>query len=349
MTSRSGRTGSSVARHQDYGFFGPDSVTWKVWSYPTSVVLGFLRAVVVEELDPFLVASVDQSGQVKARPRLRYDRTVQYFATVMFGDAESVLAAADTLMKIHSRAVGIEPITGRTYDANDPDSQLWIHLTAWHSLLYTYEVFGPGKLSEDEENQYWAECARAAGLQTIDPADVPRSRAGVAAYFENHRPRLVGSEVAQDMMNFLLEAQNDVLPRWVPWPVRRLVTAVVRRGVIATMPRWMRDLGALPQSRVTDLLAVALIRPTALVVSRSARGQLALLRQLSPRTVPVVAPVLLGIPPENPTVRTLDEARTEYGHTPARDQYAQLLTARRRDEGPRPYPRDHHEDVLEFG
>ena len=22
---------------EDYGFFGPDSVTWKVWSYPTSL------------------------------------------------------------------------------------------------------------------------------------------------------------------------------------------------------------------------------------------------------------------------------------------------------------------------
>jgi uncharacterized protein (DUF2236 family) len=61
---------------QDYGFFGPDSVTWKVWRYPTSIVLGFLRAVVIEELDPHLVASVDQSGQVKQRPKLRYDRTM---------------------------------------------------------------------------------------------------------------------------------------------------------------------------------------------------------------------------------------------------------------------------------
>ena len=38
--------------HEDYGFFGPDSVTWKVWTYPTSLTVGFQRAVVVEELDP---------------------------------------------------------------------------------------------------------------------------------------------------------------------------------------------------------------------------------------------------------------------------------------------------------
>ena len=41
-----------ITPHEDYGFFGPDSVTWKVWSYPTSLTVGFQRAVVIEELDP---------------------------------------------------------------------------------------------------------------------------------------------------------------------------------------------------------------------------------------------------------------------------------------------------------
>jgi hypothetical protein len=46
----------SVEPSEDYGFFGPGSVTWKVWSYPTSLTIGFQRAVVVEELDPALIA-----------------------------------------------------------------------------------------------------------------------------------------------------------------------------------------------------------------------------------------------------------------------------------------------------
>ena len=51
----------------DYGFFGPDSVTWKVWSYPTSFILGFVRSVTIEHLDPNLAAAVIQSGGVKYR------------------------------------------------------------------------------------------------------------------------------------------------------------------------------------------------------------------------------------------------------------------------------------------
>jgi uncharacterized protein (DUF2236 family) len=335
------------AQHADYGFFGPESVTWKVWAYPTSLALGFLRAVVVEELDPFLLASVEQSGQVKARPRLRYDRTMQYFATVKFGDTASVLAAADTLMKIHARAIGVDPVTGREYDANDPDSQLWIHLTAWHSILYTYEVFGPGKLSAAEEEQYWAECARAAEFQTIDPADVPRTREGIRAYFEAYRPRLIASESAQSMMDFLLDADTIVLPPELPAPLRRLFTAVTRRAVIATLPRWMRRLGGTPQPRVVDALAVAVTRPVIRFVARSTAVQLALLRAASPRTVPVVEPVLRGTPPVRPVVSTPAEAYAHHGPTP-REQYAELLEARARRQGPAPYPPAHREPLLDF-
>lgn len=70
---------------------------------PTSLLIGFSRAVTIEHLDPFLAAAVDATGQVYARTRLRYDRTMQYFALVAFGDAKSVLDASEILVKIHSR------------------------------------------------------------------------------------------------------------------------------------------------------------------------------------------------------------------------------------------------------
>ena len=158
-----------VEAAEDYGFFGPDSVTWKVWSYPTSLTIGFQRSVVIEELDPALVAAVDKTHEIYKRPRTRYDRTLRYFAMVAFGDSASTVKAADVLVKIHSKAVGTDEVTGIRYDANDPASQLWIHLTAWHSILVAYEKYGPGKLSAEEEERYWAECALAAELQTCDP------------------------------------------------------------------------------------------------------------------------------------------------------------------------------------
>jgi uncharacterized protein (DUF2236 family) len=175
---------TGVQPHEDYGFFGPGSVTWKVWGYPTSLTVGFQRSVVVEELDPNLVAAVDKTHDIYRRPRTRYDRTLRYFSMVAFGGSRETATAADVLVKIHSKAIGTEPYGGGRYDANDPASQLWIHLTAWHSILYAYEKYGPGPLSPHEEARYWQECAVAAELQTCSPHDVPRTRDGVWRYFE---------------------------------------------------------------------------------------------------------------------------------------------------------------------
>lgn len=305
----------SVEPAQDYGFFGPDSVTWRVWSYPTSLTVGFQRAVVVEELDPALVASVDDTGAIRDRPRTRYDRTLRYFALVAFGDSSTTAKAADVLVKVHSKAVGVEPQRGAQYDANDPASQLWIHMTAWHSILYAYERYGPGRLSADDEQRYWQECAIAAELQTVDPADVPRDREEVRAYFERMRPQLLGSQVAADTMAHLLHAEVMLPPLpTVLRPVAGMFTAALRRATLATMPRWMRELGGLRQSRLTDALVRPLARLTFAAVHRSSRAELAVLRVLSPSTVPVVAPVLLGVPPHTPEVLTPQQARARGGY-----------------------------------
>jgi uncharacterized protein (DUF2236 family) len=298
----------------DYGFFGPDSVTWKVWSYPTSLTVGFIRSVVVEELDPDLVAAVDKTHDIYKRPRTRYDRTLRYFSMVAFGGSEQTARAADVLVKIHSKAIGVEPYAGGKYDANAPHSQLWIHLTAWHSILYAYERFGPGRLSAEEEARYWEECAVAAELQTCDPADVPRTREGVAAYFEKMRPQLSGSPIAVQAMRHLLNGGLLVtpLPRWA-LPASLVMNLVLRAGVIATMPRWMRAMAGIRQPRLVD----ALVRPVLWTAFRASRfsvdAQLLFLKGISPGTVPIVEPVLRGIAPLSSEVLTPAQARERYG------------------------------------
>lgn len=304
----------AVSPHEDYGFFGPGSVTWKVWSYPTSLTVGFQRAVVVEELDPALVASVEATRAIWDRPRSRYDRTIRYFALVAFGDSRSATEAADVLVKVHATAVGTEPSSGEHYDANDPRSQLWILLTGWHSVLYAYERFGPGPLTPEEDEQYWNECAIAAELQTCDPADVPRSREGVRRYFEEMRPSLSGSELARRTMAHLLTA--TVLVPSVPLPLRPSAWAVsraLRTATIATMPRWMREMAGLRQSRLEDAMIVPVMKVAFKITASSPHLGLELLRRLSPSTVSVAGPALLGLPAANPETTTPALARQRLG------------------------------------
>jgi uncharacterized protein (DUF2236 family) len=314
-----------ITPHEDYGFFGPDSVTWKVWSYPTSLTVGFQRAVVVEELDPALVASVDETHAIFDRPRTRYDRTLQYFALVAFGDSRSTSRAADILVKVHSKAVGTDPVTGNRYDANDPKSQLWIQLTGWHSILKAYEMYGPGRLTDEEEAQYWAECRVAAELQTCAPEDIPRTREGLRAYYEGMRPQLLGSDLARNAMHHLLRA-DVMLPRMprLLAPATWLVSRALRVATIATMPRWMREMAGLRQSRVLDVAIRPVMRVSFAVVNAHRRIKLEALTVLSPLTRPVVAPILYGVPPEHPVVRTPAEARALYGYDRPAEAHREL-------------------------
>jgi uncharacterized protein (DUF2236 family) len=299
----------------DYGFLGPDSVSWKVWSHPTSYVLGFARAVTIEHFDPNLAAAVVQSGGVKYRPSTRYGRTLRYFAMQLFGGAEQTARAADVLVKVHSKAVGHDPVTGSTYDANSSSSQLWIHVTAWHSILKCYEMFGPGKLTEAEENQFWAECAEIAKLQTIDPAEVPTTRAEVHRYFEEWRPRLAASEAAQDMIHFIMPLAVALPPSMPGWQKRLVAPAMwmMSKGVISTYPTYMRDMANLQQGRVVD--AVALVGNKALhkLFERSMNARLALFELLAPQAVEIAAPAILGIPPRSDRVWGVREAQAHFG------------------------------------
>ncbi|GGO89511.1 hypothetical protein GCM10011584_19060 [Nocardioides phosphati] len=314
-----------IVPHQDYGFFAPDSVTRRVWGYPTTPLVGIQRATVIEELDPNLIAAVDDTGDNYSRLNTRYARTVQYFASVAFADARTVLKLADVLVKIHSKAIGHEPVGGGRYDANDPASQLWILVTGWHSVLKAYEVFGPGKLSAEEERQYWAECAIAAEFQTCDPADVPRSREEVHAYFEAWRPRLAASEAAQRMMDHLLDGVNAVVPRaGLLGVVRPLANATLRRATIATLPQHMRDLAGVRQSRATDVLVTLWLRGLMRIAARSLPVQRHLLAVLSPRTLPVIEPHWYGVPAVNPVVLTPDQARHQWGYVRPAEAHLEL-------------------------
>ncbi|WP_082686637.1 oxygenase MpaB family protein [Mycobacterium sp. IS-3022] len=316
---------SSVTPHGDYGFFGPDSVTWKVWGYPTSLTVGFQRAVVIEELDPNLIAAVDTTHDIYKRPRTRYDRTLHYFALVAFGGSRETTTASDVLVKIHSKAIGTEPYGGGRYDANDPDSQLWIHLTAWHSILYAYEKYGPGPLTAEEEARYWQDCAVAAQLQTCSPDDVPSTRNGIRDYFDRMRPQLAASDIAVQAMRHLLDAEVMMpeMPR-AARPVSWLAARILRAGTIATMPRWMRQASGCDQPRIVDVAVRPILWTAFRLISLSPRAELAVLKILSPMTHPVVAPIKLGVPPVNPEIMSPAEAQRRYGFEPPARAHREL-------------------------
>src|SRR6201996_7023349 len=92
----------------DDGFFGPDSVTWRLHSDLRQPVAG-LRSLVLQALHPLAMAGVDQHSQWRDDPVTRFASTAAYVLTTTYGDRAAAQAAADRVRKIHQWVRGTDP------------------------------------------------------------------------------------------------------------------------------------------------------------------------------------------------------------------------------------------------
>lgn len=292
----------SRAREDD-GLFGSGSAAWQVWS-AQSLVIAIVRGAILQMYEPVTGAGVAQRSAYQQDPLGRLRRTADYFTTVIYGDGRSVVQASEQLHRIHQRMKGIEPIGGAPYDANDPHSQRWVHVTAWHSVLYCYERYGPGRLTAERELEYWRQCQIAAELQTVDPADVPGSRTEVRAYFESMRPRICLSEATRDVVDWLLA------PNLGSSLARASIEAafvLAGRAAAATIPTYMRELGGFDHPRIADAAIIPIARAGARTLDAPALRSV--FAAVSPEAYAVREAALHGPSPANSGTVTVAEAR----------------------------------------
>ena len=115
------------------------------------------------------------------------------------------------------------------------------------------------------------------------------------------------------MMNHLLDAASLIEPpQRLLRPGARLVARVIRRATISTMPRWMRDLTGIRQSRLTDALVWVAFR-AGMRAAAPMKARLRLVYAVSPATADVVVPAFRGDPVKDPRVVTVGEARQRWG------------------------------------
>src|SRR5256885_8630678 len=110
----------------DPGLFGPDSVTWRVHAAP-SMLIGGLRALLVQALHPLAMAGVHQHSDYRDNPWGRLRRTSEYVLITTYGDTETAARAGAVVRAVHRRISGVDPVTGRAYRADDPELLAWIH------------------------------------------------------------------------------------------------------------------------------------------------------------------------------------------------------------------------------
>jgi uncharacterized protein (DUF2236 family) len=240
----------------DGGVLGPDAVAWRVVGHPGALV-GGMRALVVQSLHPLAMAGVAQHSDYERRALDRLRRTAYYVAATVFGDTETAHAAAARVRRMHGRVRGIDPVTGRAYSADDPETQLWVHCVEWHSFLAAHRVFAPAsRLTAAEEDRYIAEGAEIAPLLGTPRELVPASVDEMNEYFASVRPQLCISEAARSAIRFVQSPPltRELLPLQLP-------LRVVANAAVALVPRHLRRLAGIDRPRPLDAAAIAAAMP----------------------------------------------------------------------------------------
>ncbi len=189
----------------DPGYFGPNSMMWKV-NKEITVLFGGARALLMHAAHPLIAAGARQTSFYQRDPWKRLIRTLSLQNSVTFGTKEEADESAHRINKLHEVIKGRDEITGETYDALDHDQLLWVHACLQISSIYFYEKT-VRKLSEEEKNQYHLENLVAAEMVLVTKEKIPETHNELKQWVtEKSREEefLLLTDVAEDVKSIIL-------------------------------------------------------------------------------------------------------------------------------------------------
>ncbi len=188
----------------DPGYFGPESMMWKV-NKEITVLFGGARALLMHAAQPLIAAGARQTSFYQRDPWKRLIRTLSLQNSVTFGTKKEAEESAHRINKLHEVIKGKDEITGGVYDALNQEQLLWVHACLQISSIYFYEKTVK-KLSDEEKNQYHKENMIAAGLVLIDVNNMPESHKELKNWVvEKSREKdyILLTDVANDVCNII--------------------------------------------------------------------------------------------------------------------------------------------------
>ncbi|MCU1358540.1 MAG: hypothetical protein JWM89_3958 [Acidimicrobiales bacterium] len=228
--------------HGDPGWFGPDSVAWRVHADPSLLVAG-IAAFTLQTLHPLAMAGVAEHSAFSDDFMGRTKRTGEFVQGVVYGSSKEAERLCRMVRKVHTRVVGIAP-DGRPYDANDPELLDWVHIAEYLAIAAANRRFAVRPMDRGELDRYIDEVA-AVGLGTGVEAP-PRSWSELLGSLERHRPNLAVSEYAAAGVAFLDDP--PILPAAAK-PIWRSLWG----GAVMCLPPVARRLLRLPTPSTAEL------------------------------------------------------------------------------------------------
>lgn len=218
------------------GLFGPQSVVWRVHGDVTTMMVGGIAALLLQMLDPAVLAGVWDHSNFRKDMQGRLRRTARFIALTSYGGRDEAMAAIAHVRSIHARLGGTLP-DGTPYRADDPAALAWVHVAEASCFLDAWIRYAEPGMSMADQDRYFAEFAQIAEALGADP--VPHSRAEATALIAAMRSRLRADARTRDVARVLL---GHRAPSLAILPAQRLTYG----AAIDLLPDWARRMHRLP-------------------------------------------------------------------------------------------------------
>jgi uncharacterized protein (DUF2236 family) len=240
---------------EDYGLFGPGSVTWRVMAEPVQLIGGF-RALILQALHPPSMWGTAQNSELMD-PRAawaRLGRTVEFVRVRTYGTHDEVERVGRRVRNLHARLSGLNLDTGEVFAVDAPENLLWVHMGEVDSYLDVALRAGV-PMTRADADAFVDEQRRAGAVVGLDPADIPASVAEMRDYYARMRPTIYACREAKEGLRRLF---HPAVPRqWLPL---KLAAPGLATLVVATLPRWARRMYGLPATPLEDVWATGWLK-----------------------------------------------------------------------------------------
>ena len=189
----------------DPGYFGPESMMWKV-NKEITVLFGGARALLMHAAHPLIAAGARQTSFYQRDPWKRLIRTLSLQNSVTFGTKEEADESAHRINKLHEVIKGEDEVTGGIYDALNHEQLLWVHACLQLSSIYFYEKTVK-TLTEDEKNRYHSENQLSAELVLVNSKEMPKTHDELKKWVRDKSREtnyLLLTDVAKDVKDIIL-------------------------------------------------------------------------------------------------------------------------------------------------
>jgi len=233
----------------DPGYFGPNSMMWKV-NKEITVLFGGARALLMHAAHPLIAAGARQTSFYQRDPWKRLIRTLSLQNSVTFGTKEEANDSATRINRLHEVIKGKDEVSGKIYDALDHEQLLWVHACLQLSSIYFYEKT-VSKLSENEKDLYHKENMLAAKLVLIDDMRAPKTHKELKNWVikkskeENY---LIFTDVAKDVQDIIA---GGPVPKHIKpiWPF-------ISFTAFHTLPKEFKDLYGINTTKIKEFILI---------------------------------------------------------------------------------------------